>query len=95
MALDTYFKMQRLPLSLLGYLCSRSVVSVVSDSATPWTVALQDSLSMGILRARILEWVGMFSSRGSSQTRDQPCISCGSYTAGRFLTTSLCGKPLY
>ena len=33
--------------------------SVVSDSATPWTVALQDSLSMGILQARILEWVGI------------------------------------
>ena len=31
--------------------------------ATPWTVALQAPLSMGILQARILEWVAMPSSR--------------------------------
>ena len=30
----------------------------------------------GILQARILEWVAMSSSRGSSQIRDQNCISC-------------------
>ena len=29
----------------------------------------------GILQARILEWVPMPSSRGSSQPRDQACIS--------------------
>ena len=29
----------------------------------------------GILQARILEWVAMPSSRGSSQPRDQICIS--------------------
>ena len=29
---------------------------------TPWTVALQTSLSMGILKAKILEWVAMPSS---------------------------------
>ena len=39
---------------------------------TPWTVAHQASLSMGILQARILEWVAMPSSRGSSQPRDLP-----------------------
>ena len=33
---------------------------------TPWTVALRAPLSMGILQARILEWVAMPSSRGSS-----------------------------
>jgi len=33
---------------------------------TPWTVAHQAPLSMGILQARILEWVAMPSSRGSS-----------------------------
>jgi len=30
---------------------------------TPWTVACQAPLSMGILQARILEWVAMPSSR--------------------------------
>ena len=45
--------------------------SVVSHFfATPWTVAHQAPLSMGILQARILEWVAMPSSRGSSQPRD-------------------------
>ena len=33
---------------------------------TPWTVAHQAPLSMGILQARILEWVAMPSSRRSS-----------------------------
>ena len=44
--------------------------SVVSDSATPWTVAHQGPLSMAILQARILEWVAIPSSRGPSQPRD-------------------------
>ena len=45
--------------------------SVVSDSATAQTVARQAPLSMGILQARILEWVAFPFSRGSSQARDQ------------------------
>ena len=39
---------------------------------TPWTVARQAPLSMGILQARILEWVAMLSSRGSSNPGIQP-----------------------
>ena len=35
--------------------------------ATPWTVACQAPLSI----ARILEWVAISSSKGSSQPRDQ------------------------
>ena len=31
--------------------------------------------SMGILQARILEWVAMLSSRGFFQPRDQSCVS--------------------
>ena len=37
----------------------------------------------GILQARILEWVAMPFSRGSSQPRDQTLVSC---IAGRFFT---------
>ena len=44
----------------------------------------------GISQARILEWVVISSSRGSSQLRDRTCISC---TAGRFFTTEPPGKP--
>ena len=49
--------------------------------ATLRTVALQAPLSMGTLQARILEWVAMPFSRGSSQTRDWAQVSC---TAGGF-----------
>jgi len=38
---------------------------------------------MGILQARILEWVAIPSSRGSSQPRDQTQVSC---IAGIFFT---------
>ena len=40
----------------------------------------------GILQARILEWVAIPFSRGSSWPRDQILVSC---MAGRFLTVSL------
>ena len=59
-------------------------LSCVQLFMTPWTVAHQAPLSMGILQARILEWVAMPSSRGSSQPRDQTQVS---HIAGRFSTT--------
>ena len=37
----------------------------------------------GILQARILEWVPIFFSRGSSRPRDQTLVSC---ITGRFFT---------
>jgi len=40
----------------------------------------------GISQARILEWIAISFSRGSSRPRDQTCISC---LAGRFFTTEL------
>ena len=57
----------------MSYACCCAVLSRsgVSNSVTPWTVALQAPLSMGILQARILESVAMPSSRGSSQPRDR------------------------
>ena len=56
--------------------------SIMSDSATPWTVCSSPD-SSGILQARILEWVALPSSRGSSQPRDQTQVS---HIAGRFFT---------
>ena len=41
--------------------------SVVSDSASPWTVAGQAPLSMEIIQARILEWVAMPSNASYTQ----------------------------
>ena len=43
-----------------------------------------DYIVHGILQARILEWVAVSFSRGSSQPRDQTQVSC---IAGRFLTS--------
>ena len=42
---------------------------------TLWAVAHQAPLSMESLQARILEWVAMPSSRGSSQSRDWTWVS--------------------
>ena len=51
--------------------------------ATLWTVTCLGFSVHGILQARILEWVAMPSSRGSSQARNRTPISC---LKGRFFT---------
>ena len=45
---------------------------------TLWTAAFQAPLSMGILQARILEWVAISSSRGFSQPRNPTALECNS-----------------
>ena len=50
--------------------------SVVSDSFLPHELSSASSSVHGILQARILEWVSISSSRGSSQPRDQTWVSC-------------------
>ena len=67
-----------------------SHLSCVQLCVTPWTVAHQASLSMGILQARILEWVAMACSRGwifQPESRMSPAL------AGRFFTTSATSLP--
>ena len=44
---------------------------------------LMDDTVLGILQARILEWVAMPFSRGSSKPMDRTQVS---YIAGRFFT---------
>ena len=62
------------------------VVAVYSLSHV-WLFVIQwsppGSSVHGISQTRILEWVAIYYSRGSSQLRDQTHISC---TGGRFLT---------
>ena len=58
----TFKKRLREKLSCFKWGCLLSHFSHVQLFATPWTVAHQASLSMGILQARILEWVAMPSS---------------------------------
>ena len=55
--------------------------------AVLWTVP--GSSVHGISQARILEWIAMLSSRGSSWPRDQTGVSC---IAGRFLPSEPPGE---
>ena len=59
---------------------SCSVVPTVCD---PLDCSPRGSSVHGIFHARILEWVAISSSRGSSRPRDRTQVSC---TAGRFFT---------
>ena len=64
--------------------CSRNCSSIMSYSMpTPWTIVLQALLSIGIFQARILEWVTIPFSRGSSWPKDQTWVS---YIADKFFT---------
>ena len=70
--------------------CAVLSCPVMSNSVTPWTAAYQAPLPMGILQARILKWVAMPSSRGSSQPRNQTQVS---HIAGGLFTVWATGKP--
>ena len=59
------------------------VASHVRFFVTSWTAVHQAPLPVGILQARILDWVAFPSSKGSSQPRDQTQVS---RIAGGFLT---------
>ena len=48
----------------------------------------------GFFQARILEWVAISYSWGSSQRRDRTCISCISLIGGGFFTTSATWETL-
>ena len=58
-------------------------VSHVWLFVTPWTIVHQAPLSIRILQAKILEWLAMPSSRGSSQPRDRIQVS---WVSGWFFT---------
>ena len=53
-----------------------------------WTVVYQASLSTGIFQARILEWVALFFSRGSSRPRDWTTSLMSPELADKFFTTN-------
>ena len=56
----------------------------MSDSCDSMDCSLPGSSVHGILQVRILEWVAISFSRGSSQPRNRTQVSC---IAGRFFTT--------
>ena len=58
----------------MHYVCTQ-LFGCVWLFETPWTVVHQAPLSVE-LWTRILEWVAISSSKGSSQPRDRICSSC-------------------
>ena len=73
--------------SILGIWLSRKVkVKVVQSCPTLYE---PHRLVLGILQARILEWVAFLFSRGSSQPRDQTQVS---HIADGFFTSWATGK---
>ena len=72
--------------ALLCYHVKESESEVAQSCPTlcdPKDCSLPRSSVHGIFQARVLEWVAISFSRGSSQPRDQTWVSC---TVGRFFT---------
>ena len=65
-----------------------SVTQLCLTLWNPMDCSLPGSSVHGISQARILEWVAISSSRGSSGPRDRTCVSCVSCPAG------ISGKPI-
>ena len=68
--------------------CSAAAAESLQSCPTlcdPMNCSLSGSSVHGILQERILEWVAMPSSRGSSRPRDQTCISYISCIGRQFL----------
>ena len=63
--------------------CECLVAQLCLTLCNPLDCSLPGSYVHGIFQARVLEWVVISSSRGSSQTRDWTCVSCN---ADRFFT---------
>ena len=68
-----YPRLQQLIAWPLGILCS--VTKLCPTLCDPMDYNPPGSFVLGVLQARILEWVAISSSRGSSQPRDQTCVS--------------------
>ena len=67
----------------------------MSDSCELVDCSPPGSSVHGILQARILEWVALLTSRGSSQPRDWTCVSPIKLAlASGFFTTSTAWEPL-
>ena len=56
--------------------CTGSVAQPFPTLCDPMDCCLPGSTVHGIIQTKILEWVAIFSCRGSSQPRDQTYVSC-------------------
>ena len=71
------------------HVCARSCLTLCSSMDCSWP----GSFVHGISQARILAWVAISFSRGSSRPRDQTCVSCISCVAGGSLPRQRLGSP--
>ena len=72
---------------LVKHIMVYSCAKLCPTLCNPMDCSSPDSSVHGILQARILEWVTISFSRGSSWPRDQTHVSCVTCIAGRFFTT--------
>ena len=70
------------------YVHTCSVTQLYPTLCNPLDCSLPGSSVHEIILATILEWVAISSSSGSSQSRDQTCISCSS-CIGRWILLPL------
>ena len=70
----------------MGSLCARTLSRFSPTLCDPMDYSPPGSSVNRIFPARILEWVAMPSSRGSSRLRDRTRVSCISCTPSRFFT---------
>ena len=78
--------------SLYVCVCAKSL-QLCPTLCDPMDCGLPGSSIPGILRARILEWVAMPSSRGSSRPRIEPGSLMSPASGGGFLPLTPPGKP--
>ena len=73
--------------------CESEVVQSCPTLCDPMDCSLPGSSTHGIFKARALEWVAIFFSRGPSRLRDQTLVFC---TVGRrFYHLSHQGSPFF
>ena len=83
-----------LPDIVMHALCSVAVVmSNCIDCCNPVDCSPPGSSVHGILQTRIVKWIAMPFSKGSSQPGSRDRVSCISDIAGRFFTAEPPGKP--
>ena len=75
--------------------CFYSILQACPTLCDPMDCSPPGSPVHGVLQARVLEWVAMPSSRGSSLSRDQTTSLTPPALAGRFFTTSSTQEALY
>ena len=75
------------------------VIQLCLTLCDPMDYSLPGSLVHGIFQARVLEWVAISFSRGSSQPRDRTCVSCivgrRFYSLSHQSTSKLIGVSLF